>query len=227
MCALTNYTIIDIDFRDLNISPKELYRTMGYGDAIPDAKTLATLDVLMQRVAEIAKPRAMYHMYKCSFNDQYIEIEEHLFDVGKTIQTLLRNSEWIAVFVATVGVEVDELIKEVHLINDPIESFILDAIGSTVVEAVGDYMQDVLSRDIVPKKNTNRVSPGYCGWHVAEQQKLFSLLPSLPCGIELTDSSLMIPIKSISGFVGVGDNVKPKVYGCATCNQINCYLKRT
>lgn len=67
-------------------------------------------------------------------------------------------------------------------------------------------------------KHTNRYSPGYCGWHVSEQQKLFSLFPvASPCGIQLTDSSLMIPIKSVSGIIGVGSHVRKLEYTCGLC----------
>ena len=76
-------------------------------------------------------------------------------------------------------------------------------------------------------KHTNRFSPGYCGWHVSEQQRLFSLFPTAnPCGIRLTDSSLMIPIKSVSGIIGIGKNVRHLDYSCGLCNYSKCYKKR-
>ncbi|MCK7538940.1 MAG: hypothetical protein MZV63_52410 [Marinilabiliales bacterium] len=46
---------------------------------------------------------------------------------------------------------------------------------------------------------TNRFSPGYCGWDVAEQHKLFSFFKDNFCGITLTESALMNPVKSVSG----------------------------
>ena len=73
---------------------------------------------------------------------------------------------------------------------------------------------------------TNRYSPGYCGWDVSEQQKLFFLLPENCCGIRLTDSSLMLPIKSVSGVIGVGKTVRKTAYKCAVCDKEDCYLRR-
>ena len=76
-------------------------------------------------------------------------------------------------------------------------------------------------------RHTNRFSPGYCGWHVSEQKKLFPLFPSAePCGIRLTDSSLMLPIKSVSGVIGLGDGVRKLEYTCGLCTYDKCYRRK-
>ena len=75
-------------------------------------------------------------------------------------------------------------------------------------------------------KHTNRFSPGYCGWHVAQQQMLFPLFDSHTCGVQLTDSSLMIPIKSVSGIMGVGREVRKLDYTCGLCTFEKCYKRK-
>ena len=49
-----------------------------------------------------------------------------------------------------------------------------------------------------------RYSPGYCGWHVSGQRKLFDHLLPEKIGITLRESFLMQPLKSISGVVIAG-----------------------
>ncbi|MHB8579979.1 MAG: vitamin B12 dependent-methionine synthase activation domain-containing protein [Ignavibacteriaceae bacterium] len=71
-------------------------------------------------------------------------------------------------------------------------------------------------------KITNRYSPGYCNWNVSEQHLFFSLLPQNFCGITLTESSLMLPVKSISGIIGIGSNVKYSKYFCDKCGVKDC-----
>jgi cobalamin-dependent methionine synthase I len=87
-------------------------------------------------------------------------------------------------------------------------------------------METALEQEIEGFRHTSRYSPGYCGWHLSEQRKLFRLLGDSPCGIELSDVCLMKPIKSISGIIGVGRNVKEKQYGCRYCEMETCYRKR-
>jgi hypothetical protein len=72
---------------------------------------------------------------------------------------------------------------------------------------------------------TNRFSPGYCGWNVKDQFTLFSFFPEKFCGIELTDSALMVPVKSVSGIIGLGENVQKKAYPCDVCTMQNCYRR--
>ena len=72
---------------------------------------------------------------------------------------------------------------------------------------------------------TNRYSPGSCGWPVSDQQLLFSLFPDKYCGISLSDSSLMDPLKSVSGIIGIGRNVKKTAYTCDICDIENCMYR--
>lgn len=45
-------------------------------------------------------------------------------------------------------------------------------------------------------------------------------------GVRLTDSSLMVPIKSVSGVTGLGREVKKLEYTCGLCNYAKCYKRR-
>jgi len=96
------------------------------------------------------------------------------------------------------------------------------------VEAAADIMQDNLLKEMISadKKITNRYSPGYCGWDVAEQQKLFQLMPDNFCGVKLNDSSLMDPEKSVSGFIGIGENVRYNPYTCGLCDMKDCIYRK-
>ena len=113
--------------------------------------------------------------------------------------------------------------------GDMVRLFVADAIGSVIAERTADCMQTEVAAYIASRgyKNTNRFSPGYCGWHVSEQRRLFSLFPqSAPCGVTLTDSCLMIPIKSVSGVIGIGSSVRCLDYSCGLCDMKQCYKRR-
>jgi hypothetical protein len=91
-----------------------------------------------------------------------------------------------------------------------------------------DRLQEALADQLGERgiRITNRYSPGYCEWHVSEQQKLFRLLPAGYCGVSLTDSSLMRPIKTVSGFIGVGPEVRRNAYTCGLCELQDCLYRR-
>lgn len=108
-------------------------------------------------------------------------------------------------------------------------SYVLDVIGSVIVEKAMDEIQKKLEDDM--KLNglgiSDRFSPGYCDWNVSDQHKLFRLLPENFCGIRLSESSLMNPIKSVSGIIGLGENLKQLGYQCHWCNDPNCIYGKT
>jgi len=111
--------------------------------------------------------------------------------------------------------------------RDFLKGYIYDVIGSEIVEAAADLLQNDLEKNMLGKgkKITNRYSPGYCSWDVAEQHKLFQLIPDNFCGIRLTPSALMNPVKSISGFIGIGKDVRNNPYTCRLCNQRDCVYR--
>jgi len=114
------------------------------------------------------------------------------------------------------------------LSGDILSEFLADAIGSEIVEATVRYVTAKIT-DYADEKGygtTKPYSPGYCQWHVREQQSLFSLLPEHPCGIRLNSSCLMHPIKSVSGIVGIGVDVKTAPYGCEICKLKTCYKRK-
>ncbi|MFZ0283319.1 MAG: vitamin B12 dependent-methionine synthase activation domain-containing protein, partial [Bacteroidales bacterium] len=59
-----------------------------------------------------------------------------------------------------------------------------------------------------------------------EQHKLFQLIPKNYCGISLTPSALMDPMKSISGFIGIGADVRYNAYTCNLCDMKDCIYRK-
>ncbi len=133
----------------------------------------------------------------------------------------------IALFVCTAGNGIENLSKKLFAEGEFPKGYIADVIGSTIVESATDKLQEHLKNIMAGRSLgiTNRYSPGYCGWNVSEQQKLFSLLPPGFCNISLTESSLMYPIKSVSGVIGIGNQVKHSPYTCNVCNQKDCIYR--
>jgi hypothetical protein len=149
------------------------------------------------------------------------------FSINKIIFQQLRASEKIAVFACTIGDEVFEKSRSLMKNNEMLHGYIYDIYGSLAVENAMEQVQAGLRLEMAETGSgiSNRYSPGYCGWMVDEQKKLFSLLPPGFCGISLSGSCLMQPIKSISGFIGIGPEVRPKGYTCEVCDSTQCLYR--
>jgi hypothetical protein len=150
------------------------------------------------------------------------------FDVGKKIAHHLKNAEGSILFICTAGVGIGAKSQNLMAKGDLIEGYILDTIGSVTVEAAIDKIQKSVENELIIEgvKITNRYSPGYCGWALKEQKQLFAFFPNNLAGIKLSDSCLMDPIKSVSGIIGFGRNVKKKAYECQMCELENCIYRK-
>jgi len=144
----------------------------------------------------------------------------------------LRASEELICFLTTVGREIDFKINRMMREGNLSEAFIMDALGSVAVESVAEQFHRRMEREYSEndKAVTLRFSPGYCDWPVEEQRKLFELFGSNTAGIELKDSCLMTPRKSISAVFGVypvHDSPPPSPYNaCTDCSRLDCSARR-
>ncbi len=117
-----------------------------------------------------------------------VEINKISFQIKKIIFGQIKKSDSIAIFLCTAGEEIGNRSRNAMKERDFLRGYVYDVIGSEIVEAAGDLMQADLEKTMLKsgRKITNRYSPGYCGWDVAEQHKLFKLIPKNYCGIQLT-----------------------------------------
>lgn len=160
-------------------------------------------------------------------SERILQINGTEFDVKRIISNQLRKMDNVALFVCTAGAGIGNYSKELMHEGDFVKGYIADVVGSEIVESAMDKIQEDLERKMEKRDwhITDRYSPGYCGWSVGEQHKLFSFFPDNFCGITLTDSSLMQPIKSVSGVIGIGPNVRRKGYVCQQCDMVNCIYR--
>ena len=207
-----------LTYDDLQITPADIYEQMGYGKAEPDAATRRETLNIIGEVRPWLQPRFCYLVRR--------ELPD--FDMGRIILRQLRGAEAYTLFICTCGREYESYQQRLKEDGDMVRVFIADALGSVIAEKCADQMERHLQESIdkLGWHHTNRFSPGYCGWHVSQQQRLFPLFDSHTCGVTLTDSSLMMPIKSVSGIIGLGSQVRRLDYTCGLCDFKQCYKRK-
>jgi len=207
-----------LSFEELGITAADVYEQMGYHDAQPDKATQQETAMILKEVSQWLRPRFSY----------FVVNKQPDFEMGSIILRQLRGSEAFALFVCTSGLEFETYQQRLKEQGDMVRVFIADALGSVIAEKCADQMEKALQESIdkLGWMHTNRFSPGYCGWHVSQQQLLFPLFQGHTCGVKLTDSSLMIPIKSVSGIIGLGEKVRKLEYTCGLCDFKQCYKRK-
>ena len=208
-----------LTFDQLMITPADVYAQMGYHGLLPDKVTQQETNVIIEEVRQWLCPQFCYQVVR----------EQPSFDMGEIILRQLRGSEAYALFVCTSGTAFEAYQQHLKEQGDMLRVFIADALGSVIAEKCADQMEATLQENIdkLGWHHTNRFSPGYCGWHVSQQQLLFPLFEGHTCGVQLTDSSLMVPIKSVSGIIGIGKKVRKLDYTCGLCDFQQCYKRKS
>ena len=214
----------------LTIDQKYLSAMLGFpGEDLPEPFNEYVFEALSQAPALCNIRGAFCVSGKSAFvsDDKSIVVDGRQFEIGKTVAKELRNSTSIALFVCTAGEGISRLSSELLKGANPVLGYVYDVLGSMIVEAATDLLQEEIKQKAAKDgfAITNRYSPGYCKWSVADQHKLFSFFPTGCCGIHLTDSALMSPVKSVSGIIGIGEDVMFRDYTCDLCNMTDCFHK--
>lgn len=220
---------IPVAFSSLLLPDIEVCRYMGYGDHEADPRILAMLAEMKRELVSICLPQFGFRTIEGNIVDgKTIRLENQEIYPGRIIVHCLSGSESFFLLVATAGQAYDAWRHEVECSGDMVRLLIADSLGSAIVEAVVAYALDILESAYAPEGMhiSNSYSPGYCGWDVAEQKILFSMLPKGFCGVSLTESCLMVPVKSVSAIIGFGGGLVKMPYGCAICRKKDCYKRR-
>jgi hypothetical protein len=148
-------------------------------------------------------------------------------DINLDAEKKIVSASNIEFYLCTAGPGISNISKRLMKEGDPLAGYAFDVIGSLVVEKAMERIQDLFGKAIKASgyRTTNRYSPGYCGWQTSEQFKLFRFFPEYFCGVRLTESALMDPIKSISGIIGIGHHVEYTEYHCELCDAVNCIYR--
>jgi hypothetical protein len=219
------------DFKDLKLTVSQIEKVLGYAKENSEAHFSDLIGKALKEAAEVCTIKAEYRIFDdviFTEIDKTVSVNNLTFDIKKIVYGQLKKSESAAIFLCTAGEEIGKMSRRAMKSGDLLEGYIYDVVGSEMVEAAADLMQNKLEKSmaLAGRKITNRFSPGYCGWDVSEQHKLFQLLPGTYCGIRLTASSLMDPEKSISGMIGIGKNVRHLPYTCSICDMKDCIYRK-
>ena len=218
---------VAINLSHLNVNHHEVGLTLGYEKNKIPTHFADIINEIISNLPERCDIKAGYRLAeieKSKDRKDGLVIGNNFFKMDKIVTGQIKNSESAALFICTIGAEMENLSRKFMTEGDPAMGFLVDTVASVTVEYVTDVLHDFIGYKMEERglKITNRYSPGYCNWSVSEQHLLFSMLPKNFCGITLSESALMHPIKSVSGVIGIGAGVKRKEYICDRCGVRDC-----
>jgi hypothetical protein len=217
----------------LAIDPDEVLRFQGYkrGIDVPGPDVRALFDEAHALGLVLMAPRAVIRRSSVSeeADDRLTLADGPAFTIPGVRSTWGAVAE-VAGAIVTIGEALESRVAALWEARELPLAAMLDSVGSGAVESLAEHVNDLLCQQGIARglRVTNRISPGYGGWDVAEQPLLFHFVGGAPIGVALNDACFMTPEKTITLLVGAGPHARVDHYftQCARCWMAGCAYRR-
>lgn len=202
--------ILTFSVDELTLEPDALLQNQGIpaGLVVP-AAIEALCATALNLLSEVAAPAGV--LLEISKPDFEVVYRGQGRNEARTpVGDIFGRADGLSLFVVTLGERVSREIEERFRAKDLALGAMLDAAASVAADKLAEIAE---SRFLEALLRTGRAtpstcvlcySPGYCGWHVSGQKRLFEILHPEQIGVTLRDSFLMQPLKSVSGVLIAG-----------------------
>jgi hypothetical protein len=177
---------------------------------------------------ENLEPKAIFDSFEIDrVEDDRVYFKSGDIFTGPNISKILQGSETAFLYIFTLGDEVDRIVQKERSSGDTLAAIIVDTITTSMLGLLGDCVGEIIKNQGIKHPNwgsTCSYSPGQYKWTIEEQQKLFEMVDGKKIGVELNESFLMVPLKSISGVYGFGpkDKIDKTKVACDLCPRESC-----
>ncbi len=157
-----------------------------------------------------------------------VKREENSLDFGfmqtdsRALMKNLEGCEEVVIFAATVGLELDRLIRRYTSLS-PAKALFFQAIGAERIESLCDAFCEELKESGLQLRP--RFSPGYGDFPLEVQRDIFRVLDCpRKIGLSLNESLLMSPSKSVTAIIGIGRESEAE-NKCSACEKQDCQYR--
>jgi len=211
--------VIILDSMPFQVGLEQLKKTLRIkeGSAMEEK-----VEAMAREAQAVARPKACYRVayVESEGNDELI-IEGVKF-ASRVLRVNLEKVFRVFPYVTTCGQELEEWSRSV---DGMLEQYWAETIKEMTVRANIGHLNDHLTERYQPGK-LSRMSPGSLpDWPLPQQRPLFTVLGEGPAkiGVQLKDSFLMVPVKTVSGIFFPAEE---KFESCQLCPREKCPGRR-
>ena len=204
------------------ISRAEALRYLAAGGSTPDENLSALMDSCEKKLLAAAHGKFTFRVFDIEnmTDDEVALADSELVLSGKDISRHLASCEKAVLLAATIGGDVDRLIRT-EQVSDMAAAVVIDAMAGCAIEQVCNKAEEVI-RESFPEMNmTWRFSPGYGDMPIDCQKKFVDAVNAArEIGLNVSESFIMIPRKSVTAVIGLSkEPIEKKRRGCAVCSM--------
>lgn len=175
-----------------------VYYYLGYKNINRDDNIDRLIDECLRELEDIARFKALFVEYDYVLD--FLNKEPYL--------AFLKGATKYYIVAYTLGIDVDKKIKMLG-VSDTVKMLVMDSCASAYLENEANEFDKSLGDDI-----SYRFAIGYQGTSLSDLGEAKRLISLDKIGIELLDSNLMIPQKSMIGIIANNGNKK---LSCGKC----------
>lgn len=169
----------------------------------------------------LIQPRVLYESYEIEeLRHEKLRLKNDSELSGKLIAEHLGPASSVVIVLCTIGGELESRSNEVSS-EDLVLGLALDGLGSAAVEVLANascYFFETQASSL-NQSTSIPLSPGMLEWSVeVGQPEIFDLLDSTKIDVTLTESLLMIPRKSLTFILGMGEQILELGTSCDYCS---------
>lgn len=216
--AVTNMND-SLEIKEINL--REAFRYMGYKGGEINQGILDLTDQCEKALLKAIKPRMVYRVFDIMNTHEGVEVKNTpLIFRGKDIKAHLENCGRAILMCVTLSAEADRLIRSYEA-ESMEKAFITDTLASAVVEQACEKAEEIIKKQVGDYSYTWRFSPGYGDFPLEVQKDFLNVTEAAKrIGLNITDSLILIPRKSVTAVMGISEEpIPPKRRGCICCNM--------
>jgi hypothetical protein len=176
-------------------------------------KQLELIEKLLPRGRELLEPVILYDLFLVEGVGPGEVVLKGATLRSKGLAKLWAQAPEVALILCTIGSALDEQVSAYFVASDPLRGLVLDGIGTAALEELAEEACRLIAEVAKSKgwEASAPLSPGNLDWGLEEQRLFFDLLPAKEIGLQLKESYQMIPLKSLSLAMGLGEEVLPSI----------------
>lgn len=195
------------------------------------------IDSLSAKALATICPKSVANRFKITHTADGIRIDgaDIAFD-GNLIKKVFDGCDEIVIFVATLTVESEALLKRCFAIS-AVDGIVCDSVLTAMIESYCDDIDQGISKQAAEegKTATRRISCGYGDFALQCQKDILDILCAQKfLGIKLNQNNMMYPNKTVSAVMGLKpsscksacDGAFAAQNKCESCASAGCDFKR-
>jgi hypothetical protein len=190
---------------DVPSDETEAARYLGYiKNTPPDSIVSDLIRGSCTQMHELLAPQSVYTVFPLAHGPDnalaFAGTTLHSVDLSRNLAECTR----VVLFAATIGPQVDALIRRTQL-GGKAQAAVMQAAGAMFIESFVDALNNKIktAEAGAGHKTHPRYSPGYGDVPLSVQKLFFSVLPCSRIGLTLMDTLIMAPEKSVTAFIGI------------------------